>query len=66
MPPNLIHDNLIKTSTPFIMTLAQKDNIDAILDEQVILIMDCEIQWFLVCWVGRLNLNCTWITRDTL
>jgi hypothetical protein len=48
------------------MTLAQKDNINAILDEQVILIMDGKIQWFLVRWVGRLNLDCTWITRDTL
>ena len=66
MPPNLIHDNPIKTSTPFTMTLAQKDNIDAILDEQVILIMDGEIQWFLVRWVSRFNLDCTWITRDTL
>jgi hypothetical protein len=66
MLPNLTHDNPIKTSTPFTMTLTQKDNIDAILDEQVICTMDGEIQWFLVRWMGRLNLDCTWITRDTL
>jgi hypothetical protein len=66
MPPNLTHNNPIKTFTPFTMTLTQKDNIDIILDEQVICTMDGEIQWFLVCWVGRLNLDCTWITRNTL
>jgi len=54
------------SSNPKNKKLTQKDNIDIILDEQVICTMNGEIQWFLVCWVGRLNLDCTWITRNTL
>ena len=47
------------------MTSTQKDNIDVILDEQVVLNRNGEVQWFLVHWVGRTDSDCTWITRDT-
>ena len=59
MPLNPTPDDPIKTSTLFTMILSQKDNIDAILDEQVVFIREGEVQQFLVYWVGRPNSNCT-------
>jgi hypothetical protein len=41
------------------LTSAQKDNIDAILDEQVVFNRNGEVQRFLVRWVGRLDSDCT-------
>ena len=61
-PPNDPNE----TSIPFTLTSAQKNNIDAILDEQVVFNSNGEIQRFLVRGVGRPNSDCTWITRDTL
>lgn len=37
MPPNLTLYNPIETSTPFTLTSTQKDNINVIIDEQVVL-----------------------------
>jgi len=37
MPPKFHPDDPIETFTPFTLTSAQKDNIDAILDEQLVL-----------------------------
>jgi hypothetical protein len=66
MPLNPTPEDPIKTSTLFTMILFQMDNVDAILDEQVVFIRECEVQWFLVYWMGRPNSNYTWIIRDTL
>ena len=44
MPLNPTPDDPIKTSTLFTMILSQKDNIDAILDEQVVFIREGEVQ----------------------
>jgi hypothetical protein len=38
------------------LTSTQKDNIDAILDEQVVFNRNGEVQQFLVHWVGRPDL----------
>jgi len=38
MPPKFHPDDPIETFTPFTLTSAQKDNIDAILDEQLVLL----------------------------
>lgn len=43
---------LLKPLSLSTLTLAQKDNIDIILDEQVIFTKDGKVQWFLVHWVG--------------
>jgi hypothetical protein len=56
----------IETSIPFTLPSAQKDNINAILDEQVVFTRNGEVQRFLVHWVGQPDLDCTWITRATL
>ena len=37
MPPKFHPNDPIKTFTPFTLTSVQKDNIDAILDEQLVL-----------------------------
>jgi len=66
IPLNSPPDDPIETSIPFILTSAQKDNIDAILDEHVVFNWNGEVQQFLVRWVGRPDSDCTWITRDTL
>jgi hypothetical protein len=66
IPLNSPSDDPIETSIPFTLTSAQKDNIDAILDEQVVFNRNGEVQRFLVRWVGRPDSDCTWITRDTL
>ena len=66
IPLNSPHDDPIETFIPFTLTSAQKDNIDAVLDEQVVFNRNGEVQRFLVRWVGRPDLDCTWITRDTL
>lgn len=55
MPSNLTFKDSIETSTPFILTPAQNDNIDIILDEQVVFIKDGEVQQFLFHWVGQPN-----------
>lgn len=59
MSYNFNFDDPIKTSTLFILTSAQKNNIDVILDEQIVFTKNGEIKWFLVCWAGQLNLDCT-------
>jgi hypothetical protein len=66
VPPNSPHGDPIETFTPFILISTQNDNINDILDEQIVFTRDCEVQLFLVCWVGQPNLYYTWITRDTL
>jgi hypothetical protein len=66
IPLNSPLDILIETSIPFTLTSAQKDNIDAILDEQVVFTRNSEVQRFLVHWVGQPDSNCIWITRATL
>ena len=59
-------DDPIETFIPPTLTSAQKDNIDAILDEQVVFNRDGEVQRFLVRWVGRPDSDNSWITKDTL
>jgi len=66
IPLNSPSDDPIEIFIPFTLTSAQKDNIDAILDEQVVFNKNGEVQRFLVRWVGRPDLDCAWITRDTL
>jgi len=66
IPLNSPSDDPNETSIPFTLTSAQKDNIDAILDEQVVFNRNGEVQRFLVCWMGRPDSDCTWIIRDTL
>ena len=66
LPLNSPPNEPIETSIPFTLTSAQKDNIDAILDEQVVFNRNGEVQRFLVRWVGRPDSDCTWITIDTL
>jgi len=48
MPPDPTFYALTETSTLFTLTSAQKDNIDAILDEIIVFTMDNEVQQFLV------------------
>ena len=48
IPLNSPSDDPIETSIPFTLTSAQKDNIDAILDEQVVFNKNGEVQRFLV------------------
>ena len=43
-----------------------KESIDVILDKQVVLTRDGVVRHFLVPWHGRLEFDCTWITRDDL
>jgi len=66
IPLNSLSDDPIEIFIPFTLTSAQKDNSDAILDEQVVFNKNGEVQRFLVRWVGRPDLDCAWITRDTL
>jgi hypothetical protein len=66
VPPNSSPGDPIETFTLFILISTQKDNINAILDEQVVFTRYCKAQLFLLCWVGKPNLYCTWIARDTL
>ncbi|KAL3577705.1 hypothetical protein D5086_019209 [Populus alba] len=63
IPFNSPPDDPIETSIPFTLTLAQKDNIDAILDEQVVFNKNGEVQRFLVRRVGRPNSNCRSLTQ---
>ena len=56
MPLNPLFNDPIEIFIPFTLTSAQKDNINVILDEQVVLNRNGEVQWFLVIK----------ITRDTL
>jgi len=52
IPLNSPSDDPIETSIPFTLTSAQKDNIDAILDEQVVFNRNGEVQRFLIVgWV---------------
>jgi hypothetical protein len=53
MPLNFPPDDPIEASTSFTLTLTQKDNINFILDEQVVLTKDGEVQRFLFSWVTR-------------
>ena len=55
-------DDPNETSIPFTLTSAQKNNIDAILDEQVVFNKNGEVQQFLVRWVGRLDSDCRSLT----
>jgi hypothetical protein len=48
MPLNFLPDDLIEPSTPFTLTLTQKDNIDVILGEHVVFTRNSEVQRFLV------------------
>jgi hypothetical protein len=59
VPLNSPHGDPIETSTPFTLIATQKDNINVILDEQVVLIRDGKVQRYLICWVGQLNSYCT-------
>jgi hypothetical protein len=45
---------------------AHKENIDAILDEQVLFARDGGVQRFLIRWRGRPDSYYTWIARDRL
>ena len=45
---------------------AQKEHIDAILDEQTVSTSDGGVQRFLVRWRGRPESDTTWITRAEL
>ena len=53
LPLNSPPDDRIETSISFTFTSVQKDNINAILDEQVVFNRNSEVQRFLVRWVGR-------------
>jgi len=66
MPPKFHPDDPIETFTLFTLTSTQKDNIDAILDEQLVFTINGKVQLFLVHWVGRFDSDCTWITIDIL
>ena len=66
MPLNPLFNDPIETFIPCTLTSIQKDNVNVILDEQVVLNRNGEVQWSLVHWVGRTDSECTWITRDTL
>ena len=55
MPLNSQPDDTIETFIPSTLTSAQKNNIDATLDEQVVFNKNGEVQQFLVRWVGRPN-----------
>ena len=67
-PLNKISRAVTTYSYPFTLksTLAHKESIDAILDEQIISTRDGGVHYFLVWWRGRLDSDCTWITRDEL
>ena len=56
----------ILTPLPLNLSYAHKESIDAILDEQIVSTRDGGVHRFLVCWGGRLDSDCTWITRDEL
>ena len=59
IPPNSPPDDPIENFIPFTLTSTLMDNINVILDEQVVFTKNCEVQQFLVRWVGRPNLDCT-------
>ena len=56
----------IPTPLPLNLPYAQKESIDAILDEQIISTRDGGVHHFLVWWRGPPDSDCTWITRDEL
>ena len=56
----------IPTSLPLNLPYAHKESIDAILDKHIISTRDGGVHHFLVRWRGRLDFECTWITRDEL
>jgi hypothetical protein len=49
VPPNSPNGDPIETFTPFTLITTQNDNINVILDEQVVLIRDGKVQWYLIC-----------------
>ena len=63
--PNPI-DAPIPTPLPLNLSYAHKESIDAMLDEQIVSTRDEGVHRFLVRWRGRLDSDCTWITRDEL
>ena len=67
-PLNKISRAVTAYSYPFTLksTLAHKESIDAILDEQIISTRDGGVHYFLVWWRGRPDSDCTWITLDEL
>ena len=67
-PLNKISRAVTAYSYPFTLksTLAHKESIDAILDEQIVSTRDGRVHRFLVRWQERPNSDCTWITRDEL
>ena len=67
-PLNKISRAITAYSYPFTLksTLAHKESIDAILDEQIISTRGGGVHYFLVWWRGRPDSDCTWITRDEL
>ena len=67
-PLNKISRAVTAYSYPFTLksTLAYKESIDAILDEQIVSTKDGGVHRFLVRWRGRPDSDCTWITRDEL
>ena len=67
-PLNKISRAVTAYSYPFTLksTLAHKESIDAILDEQIISTRDGGVHYFLVWWRGGPDFDCTWITRDEL
>lgn len=52
--------------TPLPVPLAQKDDIEAILDDQIMSTRNGSVHCSLVCWGGRPASNSMWITSDVL